>query len=136
MFNEKQLKLLNQERIKSREKAGITLSYLEGFDIIEAANQIFGFGSWGYEISALEPVSQERNENQNAVLHYKTIVKVQVFSPNRNVSITRQDIGFGTSVARNLADAHENAAKETVADALKRSLRTFGNQFGNSLYNK
>ncbi|CAK00077.1 hypothetical protein with COG5055 domain [Helicobacter acinonychis str. Sheeba] len=69
-------------------------------------------------------------------MHYKTIVKVQVFSPNRNVSITRQDIGFGTSVARNLADAHENAAKETVADALKRSLRTFGNQFGNSLYNK
>ncbi len=52
------------------------------------------------------------------------------------MSITRQDIGFGTSVARNLADAHENAAKETVADALKRSLRTFGNQFGNSLYNK
>lgn len=44
--------------------------------------------------------------------------------------------GFGTGVARNLADAHENSAKEAVTDALKRSLRSFGNQFGNSLYDK
>jgi len=35
-----------------------------------------------------------------------------------------------------LSDAHEGAAKEAVTDALKRSLRSFGNQFGNSLYSK
>ena len=50
--------------------------------------------------------------------------------------ISRQDVGFGTGVARNLDDAHENSAKEAVTDALKRSLRSFGNQFGNSLYDK
>ena len=50
--------------------------------------------------------------------------------------ISRQDVGFGTGVARSLADAHENSAKEAVTDALKRSLRSFGNQFGNSLYDK
>ena len=50
--------------------------------------------------------------------------------------ISRQDVGFGTGVARNLADAHENSAKEAVTDALKRSLRSFGKQFGNAHYDK
>lgn len=52
MFNEKQIKILQEEldssRIKTREKANIKLSYLEGFDVIETANNIFGFGSWSY----------------------------------------------------------------------------------------
>ena len=35
-----------------------------------------------------------------------------------------------------LADAHEGGAKEAVTDAIKRAMRSFGNQFGNSLYDK
>lgn len=140
MFNEKQIKILQEEldssRIKTREKAGIKLSYLEGFDVIEAANNIFGFGSWSYSIVSLGQVSQETNNNQNAVICYKAVVKVDIFSSDHSKCITRQDVGFGTGVAKSLADAHENGAKEAVTDALKRSLRTFGNQFGNSLYDK
>ena len=140
MFNEKQIKILQEEldnsRIKTREKAGIKLSYLEGFDVIEAANNIFGFGSWSYSIVSLGQVSQETNNNQNTIICYKAVVKVDVFSLDHSKFITRQDVGFGTGVAKSLADAHENGAKEAVTDALKRSLRTFGNQFGNSLYDK
>jgi hypothetical protein len=33
-----------------------------------------------------------------------------------------------------IVDAHEMAEKGAVTDALKRALRTFGNQFGNGLY--
>ena len=140
MFNEKQIKILQEEldssRIRPREKVGIKLSYLEGFDVIETANNIFGFGSWSYSIVSLGQVSQETNNNQNAVICYKAVVKVDVFSLDHSKCITRQDVGFGTGVAKSLADAHENGAKEAVTDALKRSLRTFGNQFGNSLYDK
>jgi DNA repair and recombination protein rti1 len=140
MFNEKQIKILQEEldssRIRTREKVGIKLSYLEGFDVIETANNIFGFGSWSYSIVSLGQVSQETNNNQNAVICYKAVVKVDVFSLDHSKCITRQDVGFGTGVAKSLADAHENGAKEAVTDALKRSLRTFGNQFGNSLYDK
>lgn len=131
MFNEKQIKILQEEldssRIKTREKANIKLSYLEGFDVIEAANNIFGFGSWSYSIVSLGQVSQETNNNQNAVVCYKAVVKVDVFSLDHSKCITRQDVGFGTGVAKSLAYAHENGAKEAVTDALKRSLRTFGN---------
>ena len=140
MFNDKQTKALSSElskdRIKVRDKANIKLSYLEGFDIIDTANNIFGFGGWAYTISSLEQVSQEVNANQNVVVCYKAIVKVDVYDIDHSTMISRQDVGFGTGVARSLADAHENSAKEAVTDALKRSLRSFGNQFGNSLYDK
>ena len=140
MFNDQQTKALSSElsadRIKVRDKANIKLSYLEGFDIIDTANSIFGFGGWAYTISSLEQVSQEVNANQNVVICYKAIVKVDVYDIDHSTMISRQDVGFGTGVARNLADAHENSAKEAVTDALKRSLRSFGNQFGNSLYDK
>ena len=140
MFNDKQMKALQSElstdRIKVRDKANIKLSYLEGFDIIDTANSIFGFGGWAYTISSLEQVSQEVNANQNVVICYKAIVKVDVYDIDHSTMISRQDVGFGTGVARSLADAHENSAKEAVTDALKRSLRSFGNQFGNSLYDK
>ena len=140
MFNDQQIKALSSElsadRIKVRDKANIKLSYLEGFDIIDTANNIFGYGNWAYTISSLEQVSQEVNSNQNVVVCYKAIVKIDVYDIDHSTMISRQDVGFGTGVARNLADAHENSAKEAVTDALKRSLRSFGNQFGNSLYDK
>ena len=140
MFDKKQLEILNQEldssRIKTREKGNISLSYIEGHDVIETANKVFGFGNWSYSISKLEQVSQEQNQNQNHVICYKAIVQVLIHSENHTQDVSREDVGFGTGVAKTLADAHEGAAKEAVTDALKRAMRSFGNQFGNSLYDK
>jgi DNA repair and recombination protein RAD52 len=140
MFNTNQLKILNLEldsnRIKTREKGNINLSYIEGFDVIDTANLIFGYGNWSYLISKLEQVSQEQNHNQNFVVCYKAVVKLIVKDENHTKSIFRQDVGFGSGVAKALNDAHENAGKESVTDALKRAMRSFGNQFGNSLYDK
>ena len=140
MFNKNQIEVLNKElnsnRIKTREKGNINLSYLESFDIIDTANLIFGYGNWSYLISKLEQVSQEQNHNQNFVVCYKAVVKLLVKDENHSKSIFRQDVGFGSGVAKTLNDAHENAGKEAVTDALKRAMRSFGNQFGNSLYDK
>jgi DNA repair and recombination protein RAD52 len=140
MFNKNQLTSLNQEldlnRIKTREKGNINLSYIEGFDVIDTANLIFGFGNWSYLISSLNQVSQEQNHNQNFVVCYKAVVKLIVKDENHSKSTSRQDVGFGTGTAKTLADSHENAGKEAVTDALKRAMRSFGNQFGNSLYDK
>jgi DNA repair and recombination protein RAD52 len=140
MFNDNQIKTLKNEldshRVKTREKGNIQLSYLEGFDIIETANSIFGFGNWDYAISKLEQVSSEINQNQNNVICYKAIVQVLVHSVDHANDVSREDVGFGTGVAKTQADAHEGAAKEAVTDAIKRCFRSFGNQFGNSLYDK
>ena len=140
MFNKNQLASLSQEldssRVKTREKGNINLSYIEGFDVIDTANLIFGYGNWSYLISSLTQVSQEQNHNQNFVVCYKAVVKLIVKDENHSKSISRQDVGFGTGVSKTLADSHENAGKEAVTDALKRAMRSFGNQFGNSLYDK
>ena len=140
MFNEKQLQVLNYEldssRIKTREKGNISLSYIEAHDVIETANRIFGYGNWSYTITKLEQVSQEQNHNQNVVICYKAVVRVIACDISHTKEIAREDVGFGTGIAKTLSDAHEGAAKEAVTDALKRAMRTFGNQFGNSLYDK
>ena len=140
MFNDKQKQVLAYEldnsRIKSRSKGNVNLSYLEGFDIIETANKIFGYGNWSYNISKLEQVSQEVNQNQNNVLCYKAVISITVHDLQHSKSVSREDVGFGTGIAKTLADAHEGGAKEAVTDAIKRTLRSFGNQFGNSLYDK
>ena len=140
MFSKEQIEVLNLQldssRIKTREKGNISLSYIEGFDVIDTANLIFGYGNWSYLISKLEQVSQEQNHNQNFVVCYKAVVKLIVKDDNHSKSIFRQDVGFGTGTAKTLADSHENAGKEAVTDALKRAMRSFGNQFGNSLYDK
>ena len=140
MFNEKQLQVLNYEldssRIKTREKGNISLSYIEGHDVIETANRIFGYGNWSYTIAKLEQVSQEQNHNQNVVICYKAVVRIIACDISHTKEIEREDVGFGSGVAKTLSDAHEGAAKEAVTDALKRAMRSFGNQFGNSLYDK
>ena len=140
MFDKNQLTILTQEldsnRIKTREKGNISLSYIEGFDVIDTANKVFGFGNWSYSISKLDQVSQEVNQNQNNVVCYKAVVQIQIHNTNHTLDVNRQDVGFGTGVAKTLADAHEGSAKEAVTDAIKRCFRSFGNQFGNSLYDK
>jgi len=140
MFTDKQNQVLAYEldssRIKSRSKGNVSLSYLEGFDVIETANKIFGYGNWDYNITSLTQVSQELNHNQNNIICYKAVVNVTVHDLTHSKSVTREDVGFGTGIAKILADAHEGGAKEAVTDAIKRTLRSFGNQFGNSLYDK
>jgi DNA repair and recombination protein RAD52 len=140
MFVDKQMQVLKYDiepsRIKSRTKGNINLSYLEGFDLIETANKIFGHGNWSYTISSLEQVSQEINSNQNTVICYKALIKLNVYSLDHSKHISKEDVGFGTGIAKTLADAHEGGAKEAVTDGIKRAMRSFGNQFGNSLYDK
>ena len=140
MFVDKQIQVLKHDiepsRIKSRTKGNINLSYLEGFDLIETANKVFGHGNWSYSITSLDQVSQENNSNQNVVICYKAVVKLTVYSLDHSKYISKEDVGFGTGIAKMLADAHEGGAKEAVTDAIKRAMRSFGNQFGNSLYDK
>ncbi len=140
MFTDKQNQLLKYNldgnRVKTRQLGNISLSYLEGYDLIDTANFAFGFGNWSYRVTTLEQVSEEVNERNNKVISYKAVVAVTVYDVHHKHHITREDVGYGTGIARDYASAHESGGKEATTDALKRALRTFGNQFGNALYDK
>lgn len=138
MFSENQLKALSynldDSRIKTIDKAGMSFKYLETYDIINVANTIFNY-MWNYTITKLEEVARETNQNGNHVITFSAIVKVKIYDAQRNF-IEREDTGVGTGTAKMLGDAIDNASKSAVSDSLKRSLRSLGAQFGNNLYSK
>jgi DNA recombination protein Rad52 len=122
---------LDTANVKPRKDKGPKGDYLEGWHVINEANRIFGFGGWSYEILSLKQACEPtKNQNNNNVVAYICTVSVSVGD------VTRQDVGYGSGFDKSLGDAHEGATKEAVTDALKRALRTFGNQFGLALYDK
>ena len=114
-------------------RAGRTYDYLEGHVVIAQANNIFARGGWGYdivgevtlrEIETVDPKTGEVKRGQA----YSAKVKINV--PG---APSRTDVGFH-AVAEETVEGHETAYKGSVTDALKRALRSFGDQFGNGLY--
>ena len=138
-FSEEQKTILNEKlysgNVSTRNQSGMKLAYIEGHYAIRTANKIFGFDGWEMFVNRLEAVVVE-----DTVVGAKKLKGYRVgYIAQVEISVdgvTRVDTGFGSSVAKSLVDCHELASKEAVTDALKRALRTFGDQFGNALYDK
>ena len=122
---------LDPARIKTRSQQGRTLPYLEGYDVIDTANRIFGYDGWSYSVQDIQAPTFDKRTL------YRATVSVRVHCPDDLLGRTpsRTDIGVSTS-SNDTPDAHDTAMKGAVTDGLKRALRTFGSQFGNSLYDK
>ena len=109
---------LDLNNVKQRKGAGgRKLDYISGEHAIAEANRIFGFDGWSCETIHMECVK----ENPTTY-----IARVRV----RAGGVTRE--GWGGDNGND----HENAVKSAETDAIKRALRTFGNQFGLPLYDK
>lgn len=135
-FTDEQTKALQKplakSRVKQRSQSGRSFSYIEGYDVIDTANSIFGFDGWSMSVESIEPAGEwhvERNGREVRVTLYQAVVAVTVGEAQR------MDVGHGIT-ASDTAESRETAIKGAVTDAMKRALRTFGAQFGNSLYDK
>ncbi len=104
-------------------RGGRRFSYIEGHTAIDQANQVFGYGGWGYEL-----VGEVTLREFKSGAAYSAYVRVTV--PG---APSRTDVGF-QPVSDDSAEGHETAYKGAVTDALKRALRSFGDRFGNGLY--
>lgn len=141
---EKELqKPLDATKVKTRQQAGRTLSYIEAWHVIAEANRVFGHLGWNRETIMIQHVSKTEKEKED--FDYKTkqkytyiqyeigyIAKVKITVGN----VTREGTGAGSGISKSLADAHEGAAKEAESDAMKRAFMTFGHPFGLALYDK
>ena len=121
---EKLKKPLGADRVKTRQQSGRAVAYIEGYDAINIANEVFGFDGWSYTVEGIDPLGGDEKRRL-----YQAVVRVIVGSA------IRSDVGHGIS-AGDSSEAQETAIKGAVTDALKRALRSFGAQFGNSLYDK
>ena len=122
--------------ISKRTQRGITLDYVEGHSMITRMNEVFGYGNWKMTIIELKQISEEKNSNGNNVIGYMSRVRIEIQNDKNELICSREDVGFGSGIAKMIYDAHEGAGKEAVTDAFKRAVRTFGNSFGLALYDK
>jgi DNA repair and recombination protein RAD52 len=127
---------LDPDLISEREaRDGRMLQYIEGWAAINQANRIFGHGGWGAEVVGevgFRPMALDdpASDARLAVGMYTAAVRVSVSG-----CPARSDVGCAF-VREETPEAHEAAYKGAVTDALKRGLRHFGEQFGNSLYDR
>lgn len=134
---------LPYEEVKSRDKGGTTLSYIDGYTVKANANRIFGQGNWSYNVTnyqviqnTIGPVKQKDGSMKDRydVAAY-AIVRVEIRIHDK-VSVF-EDIGYGNGYSyQSMFDAHESAGKEAVTDAVKRAMSNLGNQFGLCLYDR
>ena len=145
---------LDMTRVKRRQAPGMgSVPYLEGFDVIDRANTIFGF-RWSFDLLGQPIVTrwekkvmvwnqQERRKipildtsgkpqtEEVGIVHITG--KVTVFLGNR--AFTHADLGRCVFTG-DTPEALDMALAGAVTDCLKRCFRQCGEQFGNSLYDK
>lgn len=113
--------------------SGIKVLYIPAFRLISLANELFGFDGWSYRVTESQvDFCDKDNDSGKWCVGVCASVRVQLKS-----GAYREDVGYGSSDGlRQRAQSLEKARKEAVTDALKRSLKTFGNALGNCLADK
>jgi DNA repair and recombination protein RAD52 len=138
-FTPEQTKLLSAKldpaHIKPPKDYGPKGDYIEGWHAIAEANRIFAFDGWSYTVREIKCVSERdrpigKQQKPGFGVTYTALVRTVIGQSER------EDVGAGHGYDVDCGLAHESAIKEAVTDALKRALRTFGNQFGLALYDK
>lgn len=130
-------KKLDPKNVKTRDKGSSSIAFVEGWHVINEANNIFGFDGWSRstvynnEVSRVTcRVGKGQYQSEGFKVGYEAKVLITVGD------VTREGTGHGSQVSKDLFDAIEGAAKEAETDATKRALMTFGYRFGLALYDK
>ncbi len=136
-FTEQQTKALssklNAKYVRTRDKGGKRLSYIEGWHVIAEANRIFGFDGWDRQTVATQCVWKGTKQGREGCAY---IARVRIRVRVGDIVICREGHGSGHGWSAIPGEAHESAIKEAETDATKRALATFGNPFGLALYDK
>ncbi|KAJ3107673.1 Cell death protease [Physocladia obscura] len=126
---------------------GSKLVYIPGNRVISLANDVFGFDGWSHSILGSEIDFCDTSRDGLISLGISTIVRVTLKD-----GTSHEDVGYGSiENARSKGTAFDKvvlklllgfnlnlltqAKKESVTDAIKRALRSFGNVMGNCTYN-
>lgn len=141
-FSQDQVNALNApldaKNVKERSQGTFKLSYIEGWQVIATANEIFGHDGWSRETSEVKCVAEKERQIRSDPgwgVTYTALARVTVVDADGG-RIIREGCGTGHGIDRDLGQAHESAIKEAETDATKRALMTFGWPFGLALYDK
>jgi DNA recombination protein Rad52 len=135
---------LDKANVKQRRGAnGRAVAYLEAWHVIDMANEVFGFGNWDAETVEMkrehDPVHIPPSEEQpkgGIVVTYSARVRVTVYSQDGSRKVVRERSGGHRGFGPTVGQAVEDCIKAAETDATKRAFVTFGNIFGNALYDR
>lgn len=136
MMDRLQLELLERpldpRRVATMRRGSQTIAFLEGHDLIRQANEVFGYGRWGFELLSPPWCAEQGEQGPN-----KTPYQVWAAHGRLTVEGCPPMSDIGTNVRQGTgADGLEMAIKGAATDALKRCLKNYGDQFGLVLYDK
>nr|WJN25033.1 DNA repair and recombination protein [Pseudozyma flocculosa] len=110
---------------------GKKLTYIEGWKLVDLANEVFGFNGWSTTIVRLDVDFLDCSPDGT---RYNAGVSCVVRVTLRDGAF-HEDIGYGSADnARQKHAALEKGKKEAVTDATKRALKNFGKLLGNCTY--
>jgi DNA repair and recombination protein RAD52 len=127
-------KQLGPEYISARTgPSGQKVHYVAAEKCIALANEVFGFNGWSSSIQNIQVDFVDENPQTLKVsLGLSVIMRVTLRDGTYH-----EDVGYGhIENCKGKAAAFEKAKKEGTTDALKRTLRNFGNVLGNCIYDK
>ena len=122
---------LDRRHIRSRERNGRELAYIEGWHAISEANRIFGFDGWSRETIECRCVFAREHRGTFLALY---LAKVRITVRADGLSIIREGHGTGEGRGNTPGEVHDIALKAAETDGTKRALATFGRPFGLALY--
>jgi DNA recombination protein Rad52 len=122
---------LARRHVRSRERNGRELAYIEGWHAISEANRIFGFDGWSRETIECRCVLAREQRGTFLAVY---IAKVRITVKADGLTIIREGHGTGEGRASTPGEVHDIALKAAETDATKRALATFGRPFGLALY--
>ena len=105
---------------------GKKVTYMEGHDVYETANTIFGYNGWASNIIDVTVDYCEQDKGSWSI-GVTAIVRITVLSRHEEggSSPYHEDLGFSTLQGKNKGEVMGRAKKAAVTDAKKRALRCF-----------
>lgn len=134
---EQLLKPLNASRVAQRNQAGISLSYLEAWDVKAHLIRIFGFGGWSADVLSAELAFEDKDEKGRWSVGYRVVMRLAIHPDDESYTsgaATYTEAAVGSATLPQRGEAHDMAIKTAESDALKRAAINLGTQFGLSLY--
>lgn len=129
---------LKRQRVGKNDKGH---AHMEAWDIRRHLTRIFGFGGWSEEILTCELVQQidiaptSPTARTRYTVVYRATLRLTIRYVDGTVMAVFEDGACGDSSNQpKLGDAHDNAMKTALSQALKRCAVNLGDQFGLSLY--
>ena len=135
-------KELNVDLVRTRKVGNTVIPYLEGDVVIQTANRIFGHDGWSVTpqgpVERFEVGIHTKNNKESVTFTYTIPVLCEfhgLLEDGAVHTIRKGDVGKNSTYSAALPE-HEMAISGCATDALKRSMRHLGNQFGLTLYDK